>query len=193
MRLKERIIKFLNLKELINEINNEPITVYIERTSEDIKLPVYAKIGDSGMDIRATKDITLAPGEQIIIPTGIKCAIPVGHEIQIRPRSGISARTLLRVANSPGTIDSGYKDELGVIIWNASTENTGTYYTDEKDKRHGTYIIRKGDRIAQIVLCKVGTIKLEEVPKGTIETIGNNRKGGFSSSGIREIKINDEN
>jgi dUTP pyrophosphatase len=143
------------------------VVVFVEKLSDDVVLPVYAKKGDAGMDVRATKDIVILPNETVIVPTGLKVAIPEGYEIQIRPRSGLSFKTPLRVANAPGTIDSGYRDEIGVIMTNTrSTE---------------TFDIKKGDRIAQFVLSEVPKIKW--VLTLDIEEIGINRNGGFGSTG----------
>ena len=82
------------------------IPIPIELCHEKAKIPTYAKAGDAGMDIFAIEDITILPGETVIIPTGLKVAIPLGYELQVRPRSGLSVKTPLRVANTPGTIDS---------------------------------------------------------------------------------------
>ena len=103
----------------INEtegISKRYITVPYEICHEKAKEPAYAHVTDSGMDVFALEDITLAPGEQKIIPIGIKVAIPAGYELQVRPKSGISAKTKLRIANTPGTIDAGYRDEIGIIV-----------------------------------------------------------------------------
>jgi dUTP pyrophosphatase len=92
------------------------VRIPVEICKEGARFPEYAHEGDSGLDIYALNDYTIHPQETLIIPTGIKCAIPKGYEIQIRPRSGLSSSTTLRVANSPATIDSGYRKEIGVII-----------------------------------------------------------------------------
>ena len=160
--LKEEIIK-----ELIDYLNKEK-TVYIEKTSNDIITPVYASEGDAGMDIRANEDIVIKSHETKLVSTGIKIAIPTGYEIQIRPRSGMSLKTNLRIANSPGTIDSGYRDELKIIVTNISINED--------------LIINKNDRIAQIVLCKYEKISFKEVED--IKSIKGNRGGGFGHSGI---------
>lgn len=101
------------------------IEVFVEICREDAILPSYAKPGDAGMDVCAAENIDIGPGETVIIPTGIKLAIPEGYEIQVRPRSGISFKTPLRISNSPGTIDSGYRDELGIIMTNTSQLKQG--------------------------------------------------------------------
>ena len=158
-------------QEIINEIIeylNKEKTVYIEKMSDDIVTPVYASEGDAGMDIRANEDIIIKPHETKLVSTGIKIAIPNGYEIQVRPRSGMSLKTNLRIANSPGTIDSGYRDELKIIVTNISMNED--------------LIINKNDRIAQIVLCKYEKIYFKEIKY--IKTIEGNRGGGFGHSGI---------
>lgn len=131
-------------------------------------LPCYAKPGDSGMDIRAFIDnpITLGPLERYTFPTGIYLDIPVGYEIQIRPRSGLTSKKGL-VAQL-GTIDSCYTGELGIVLINLSNE---------------TYTISSGERIAQIVCAKVETIKLEEVEE--INKITERGGNGFGHSGLQ--------
>ena len=99
-------------------ISKRIIQIPIELCHPNAKIPAYAKPGDAGMDIYALEDFEVAPGERKIIKTGLKVAIPRGYELQVRPRSGTSVKTALRVANTPGTIDSGYRDEIGVIIEN---------------------------------------------------------------------------
>jgi len=174
------------------------INVYVEICREGVELSTYAKDGDAGMDIRAAEDIIINPQETVIIPTGLKVAIPKGYEIQVRPRSGISYKTPLRVSNAPGTVDSGFRNEIGVIMTNTSTlyefndetienpyNNPPAYEhtLDSKGNKQGIYKIKKGDRIAQIVLKEVSTIKWK--PVEDINTIGGNRGGGFGSSGVR--------
>jgi len=147
------------------------VEIAVEICREDVILPDYARLYDAGMDVCAACDVDISPGETEIIPTGIKVAIPEGYEIQVRPRSGMSFKTPLRIPNSPGTIDAGYRDEIGIIMWNsaASSDNTQPYH------------ISKGDRIAQLVLCQVPRIKFKLVDD--VSEIGSNRGGGFGSSG----------
>lgn len=161
------------------------VNVFLEICREGIELPTYTKEGDAGMDVRAAEDITIYPSQTVIVPTGLKFAIPIGYEIQVRPRSGISFKTPLRVANAPGTVDSGYRDELGIIISNTTPhtqENYETYNLETKGNKQGIYKINKGDRIAQIVLKEVPKISFTVVED--VSTIGTNRNGGFGSSGI---------
>lgn len=148
-------------------MNQEKVKVAIEICREGVSLPFYAKPGDAGMDVRAAIDITLAPGETKIIPTGLKVAIPVGYEIQVRPRSGMSFKTPIRVANAPGTIDAGYRDEVGIILTNTSATES--------------FAIAKDDRVAQFVLQKVPMMEFEIVDD--VSSIGENRGGGFGHTG----------
>lgn len=175
------------------------VKVYIEKVSEDAIIPTYAHENDAGMDIYANKDLTIAPGETVIVPTGIKVAIPDGYEIQVRPRSGLSLKTPLRVCNAPGTIDSGFRDEIGVIMQNTSeryyTDGVGTvkvmddrngtnhYDLSTKGNKKGWYEIHKGDRIAQIVLQEVPKIEFVEVDD--VMSIEGDRGGGFGSTGVQ--------
>lgn len=140
------------------------------------------------MDVRAAEDVLIGPGETKVIPTGLKMAIPTGYEIQVRPRSGISLKLPLRISNSPGTIDSGYRDEIGIIISNMSLqndENNSIYSIEEKGNKNGIYSIKKGDRIAQIVLNKYEKMTLMQVEEGVVKTLGKNRGGGFGHTGLR--------
>lgn len=188
-------------KSLLEEKN-----VYVEKMDEEVVLPFYANVGDAGMDVRANCDIVLLPGETKVIPTGLKMHIPEGYEIQVRPRSGLSLKTPLRISNAPGTIDSGYKDEIGIIVSNASpvivfnakqdpytkeiTYDIPEYPLEkchtinEKNNAFGAYIIRKNDRIAQLVLCKYTHMNFIETKEGIIQTMGTNRGGGFGHSGV---------
>jgi dUTP pyrophosphatase len=160
------------------------IEVFIETCREGVEIPQYAKQGDAGCDVRAAEDVIIAPMETKIVPTGLKLAIPEGYEIQVRPRSGISAKTPLRVANSPGTVDSGFRDEVGVIITNTSVFDASNVFTlDDKGNQPGTYKIRKGDRIAQFVLSEVPKIKF--VSTDDVSKLGYNRESGFGGSGIK--------
>lgn len=163
----------------------EEIEVFVEKCREGVELPTYANQGDAGMDVCAAEDITINPGQTVIVPTGIKVAIPMGYEIQVRPRSGISFKNPLRVPNSPGTIDAGYRDEIGIIMTNVSEEkyaDAGVFRIGDKGNNKGIYEIKKGDKIAQLVLQRVPVIKFTEVK--SVKEIGTDRRGGFGSTGI---------
>ena len=166
------------------DVDKRAIQIPIEICNPEAKIPTYAHKGDAGMDVYSTIDVTIAPGETKLIPLGFKVAIPEGYELQVRPRSGFSLRTHLRVANAPGTIDSGYRDEVGIILHNCAPA-----IQDFGDGRAETclygpsYTISKGDRIAQLVLQAVPTalfIKTSDISK-----IGEDRNGGFGSTGVK--------
>lgn len=169
-------------------VAKKTILIPIEYCHEDAKAPTYAHLTDSGMDIYALEDITIAPGETKLIPTGIKVAIPAGYELQVRPKSGRCLKTKLRVANTPGTIDAGYRDEIGVIIDNiepfikeAEMDENGRLYNVLFGS---SYTIGKGEKFAQLVLCEVPKAAFYEVE--SVAKIDNDgRKGGFGSTGVK--------
>ena len=143
------------------------VKILVKKFNKNIKLPVYKTFGSSGMDLVAhVKNImTIKPGKTAIISTGISLAIPNNYEIQIRPRSGLAAKKGISVLNTPGTIDSDYRGEIKVILINLSKK---------------IFVIKSGDRIAQMILCPVSKAKLKEVTKLPKTTRG---KGGFGSTG----------
>lgn len=153
-------------------IMREKIEVFVEKCRDTAVLPRYAHEDDAGMDIYAAEKVTIGPGKTALVPTGLKMAIPDGFELQVRPRSGLSLKTPLRVPNSPGTIDSGYRDEICVIVWNSSGSEE--------------IVVNPGDRIAQFVLSRVPMAVFTEV-KSAAE-IGKDRGGGFGSSGINDVQ-----
>lgn len=178
----------------INEtegISKRYVRIPYEKCHEDAKEPAYAHLSDSGMDVYALEDITLAPGEQKIIPIGIKVALPAGYELQVRPKSGLSAKTKLRIANAPGTIDAGYRDEIGVIIENVEppirsiaidfAESPNDPIPVGAIEFGKSYTIGKGQKFAQLVLSEVPKAVLYEVEK--VGEIGEDRNGGFGSTG----------
>ncbi len=158
--------------------------------AENMSVPVYTHATDAGMDIYSPAEYTIAPGETVIIPTGIKVAIPEGYALLIQPRSGQSAKTKLRIANTPGLIDSGYRDEIGVIVENIEPpfkdidyefDATGNIHI--KSILHGqSYTITEGQRFAQMRLVQVP--KAEFVPVESVGEIGEDRGGGFGSTGV---------
>ena len=143
------------------------VKLLIKKLQKDIILPTYKTDGSSGMDLMANieQTIKILPGEKKIIPTGISVAIPKQYEIQIRPRSGLAAKNGISVLNTPGTIDSDYRGEIKVILVNLGKNN---------------FKINKNDRIAQMVVCPITKVELEEV-RSLPETIRG--KGGFGSTG----------
>jgi dUTP pyrophosphatase len=167
------------------------VKIPIQLCHPDAKIPTYANIGDAGLDLYALDDYTINPGETKLIPTGIKVAIPRGYELQVRPKSGRALKTKLRVANTPGTIDCGYRDEVGVIIENIDAPIKDIAYDfDEKGNiviksiLHGSpYYIEKGTKFAQLVLNEVPTASFVQVED--IHEIEGDRNGGFGSSGLK--------
>mgnify|MGYP001470926726 FL=1 len=143
------------------------IKVLIKKLSHNAQIPIYKTEGSSGMDLMALIEnkITIAPYKSALIPTGLSVAIPDDTEIQIRPRSGLAAKSNITVLNTPGTIDSDYRGELKVILFN----------NGEKD-----FIVNNGDRIAQMVLMPILKVEFEEVNE-LPETIRGS--GGFGSTG----------
>ena len=143
----------------------ENVEVFVELCREDVQIPQYAREGDAGMDIRAAETVVIAPKKTVLIPTGLKVAIPDGYEIQVRPRSGLSLKTPLRVANSPGTIDADYRGEVKVILVNLSNES---------------FTVNPGERIAQMVVARYEKVEWDEV-----EVLDETERGagGFGSTG----------
>jgi dUTP pyrophosphatase len=164
------------------------ILIPIEFCHEEAKMPAYAHLTDSGMDVFALEDITIAPGETKLVPTGLKVAIPAGYELQVRPKSGRCLKTKLRIANTPGTIDAGYRDEIGVIIDNiepfiksADIDENGRLYNVEFGS---SYTIGKGEKFAQLVLAEVPKAIFYQVEH--VNDIANDgRNGGFGSTGVK--------
>lgn len=162
-------------------------TLEIKKINENAQLPFYANRGDAGMDICSAEEVFIKPGQTLAVSTGLIVNLPEGYELQIRPRSGLSLKTRLRLPNSPGTIDSGYKDELKILIHNASPDGyreDAIYDLSVSDNPPGTYHIQIGDRIAQMVLAQVVQGKVLEVKEFAEESVAN-RGGGFGSSGIK--------
>jgi dUTP pyrophosphatase len=191
--LKRLMITIINAVSETEGIPKRTIHIPIELCDDTAKLPTYARIGDAGMDIYANSDIVIDPGETKLIPTGVKVAIPNGYELQVRPKSGISAKTKLRVANTPGTIDSGYRDEVCVILENTNPKIKDiTYDFDDNGQPiitsilHGErYTIEKGQKIAQFVLSEVPLGVWEVVPSINEVAGVEDRGGGFGSTGLK--------
>lgn len=167
---------------------NRIVQIPIE-LEKGIKVPTYATDGSAGMDIYSPIEVTLAPGESKIIPTGIKTALPKGYALLIQPRSGMSVKTKLRVANTPGLIDSDYRDTIGVIVENIEPPIKDiTYDFDNEGKPiitsilHGeSFTIHEGERFAQMRLVEAPTAAF--YPVDSVKEIGDDRKGGFGHTG----------
>ena len=143
------------------------VKVLIKKLNPSVQLPSYKTIGASGMDLMAfiEKPIDLKPGKSCLVPTGLSVAFPNEYEIQIRPRSGLAAKNNISVLNTPGTIDSDYRGELKIILFNHGGKN---------------FIINNNDRVAQMVLTPIIKMELEE----TNDLPGSVRnEGGFGSTG----------
>ena len=143
------------------------VKVLIKKLSPSVQLPSYKTSGASGMDLMAyiEKPINLKPGKACLVPTGLSVAFPEEYEIQIRPRSGLAAKNNISILNTPGTIDSDYRGEIKIILFNHSNEN---------------FIIKNNDRVAQMVLTPIIKMELEETNELPESTRG---KGGFGSTG----------
>ena len=143
--------------------------ILIKRLSNYINLPRYETEGSSGMDLSANinSNIVIEPGDSTIIPTGISVSIPKNFEIQIRPRSGLAAKNQISVLNTPGTIDADYRGEIKVILINLGKKK---------------FILEKGSRIAQMVLCPIAKAKIREVENLEKTDRGS---GGFGSTGTK--------
>jgi dUTP pyrophosphatase len=172
------------------------LNVKIKRLNEDATIPKYAHEGDAGVDLVATDDIIIEPGDTKLIPTGLAFEIPPNFELQVRPRSGVTLKTKLRVAL--GTVDSTYRGEVSVIVDNIAQRthrtgnvlkridgNTETLHSISRYLDENTYIVRKGDRIGQGVLSPVEHAFINEV-----KTLSETRRGvgGFGSTGTSEAK-----
>lgn len=141
--------------------------VHVLPNGEGLELPAYQTPGSAGMDLRAAIEapVVLAPGERAAIPTGLQVAVPLGYEAQVRPRSGLSIRQGLTVVNAPGTVDSDYRGEVGVLLINLGQEPVE---------------ISRGMRIAQMVIAPVVQVELDMVDTLDETSRGD---GGFGSTG----------
>ena len=140
------------------------VNVNVKRLHEDAKIPEYATKGSSGFDLKAIESVYFAPGETKLIRTGLAVDLPEGYEIQIRPRSGVSLKTMLRISNAPGTIDEDYKGEIKIIV-----TNMGDF----------PFVIHEGAEIAQGVLNRVPKAIFNEVNELSESERG---EGGFGST-----------
>ena len=145
--------------------NSVPVCVKRLPHGLDLPLPAYATDGAAGMDVLAAEDVTLAPGARHAVATGLALAIPAGFEIQVRPRSGLALKHGITVPNTPGTVDSDYRGELKVILINHGAE---------------PFNVRRGDRVAQLVLAPVTQASWLEVAELDETARG---EGGFGSTG----------
>ena len=186
--LKQLIGTLTNAVNETEGISKRYISVPIELCNENAVIPQYAHVSDSGVDVYALEDITVHPGETVLVPTGIKVALPPGYELQVRPKSGRALKTKLRVANTPGTIDSGYRDEIKVIIENVEPPIKDITIDEEgrvTSVLYGSdFFIGKGEKFCQLVLSEVPKIAFYRV-ENIAEVDDIDRGGGFGSTGLK--------
>ena len=142
------------------------MTVKVLRTDPEAQLPAYAQPGAAGMDVRSIEDVTLAPGARALVRTGLVLELPPDAEAQVRPRSGLALKHGVTVLNTPGTIDAGYRGEVGVILVNLGAE---------------PFVVEKGMKIAQLVVAPVAQAEVVEVSAVDATDRG---AGGFGSTGV---------
>ena len=142
------------------------MTVKVLRTDPEAQLPAYAHPGDAGMDVRSIENVTLAPGARALVRTGLVLELPPDAEAQVRPRSGLALKHGVTVLNAPGTIDAGYRGEVGVILVNLGAE---------------PFVVEKGMKIAQLVVAPVAQAEIVEVSAVDATDRG---AGGFGSTGV---------
>lgn len=194
-RLRERETYFkADEREGTIKSEGDRIQVGFKRLNDNATIPSKAHASDSGFDLVASTDVIIEPGETAVVPTGIAVQLPSGYEAQVRPRSGVTSKTKLRV--QLGTIDNGYTGEIGVIVDNIAqlydVEDINDYYNqaltiDGKTtsvptrRRYMTYKIRKGDRIAQLVIQPLPAVEAYEV-----DSLDDTERGtsGYGSSGV---------
>ena len=142
------------------------VDVLVVRLDADLPLPEYSHPGDAGVDLLSTIDVEVAPGERVLVPSGIAIALPDGYGAFVHPRSGLAIRDGLTVANAPGTVDAGYRGEIKVGLVNLDRQNAVS--------------VKRGDRIAQLVVQRVEKVAFHEV-----ETLPGSVRaaGGFGSTG----------
>ena len=149
----------------------DSVQVLIRRLDADVPMPAYAHPGDAGADLVTTVDATLAPGERALLPTGIAVALPAGFAAFVHPRSGLAAQCGVSIVNAPGTVDAGYRGEVQVVLVNHDP--------------HHEVELKRGDRIAQLVVQRVETarfVEVEVLPGSARGAGGYGSTGGFGST-----------
>jgi len=150
------------------------LQIQVVRLDPDLPVPAYAHPGDAGADLLAAVDVTLAPGERGLVPTGIALALPDGYVALVHPRSGLAARHGLSIVNAPGTIDAGYRGEIKVLLINHDP--------------HERIELRRGDRIAQLVIQRferAGFVEVDVLPESVRGAGGYGSTGGFGPEDTR--------
>ncbi len=151
---------------------SEPVEILIQRLDPDLPMPAYAHPGDAGADLTSAVDVELAPGQRALVPTGIAVALPDGYAAFVHPRSGLAVRAGVGIVNAPGTVDAGYRGEIKVLLVNHDTTEPVR--------------LRRGDRIAQLVIQRVEKARFSEVkllPGSARGEGGYGSTGGFGSTG----------
>jgi dUTP pyrophosphatase len=157
------------------------VDVLIQRLDAELPLPSYAHPGDAGADLVATVDVHLDPGQRALVPTGVALALPDGYVGLVHPRSGLAARSGVTVVNAPGTVDAGYRGEVSVLLVNLDPATPAD--------------LRRGDRIAQLVVQKVEQARFVEVqrlPGSARGSGGYGSTGGFGASVPDPVRIQEE-
>jgi len=146
------------------------VEILLQRLDPDLPAPAYAHPGDAGADLRSAIDLTLAPGERILVPTGVGIALPEGYVALVHPRSGLAARHGLSIVNTPGTVDAGYRGEIKVLLINTDATEPVT--------------LHRGDRIAQLVVQRVERavfVEVDALPDSARGAGGYGSTGGFTT------------
>ena len=150
-------------------MSEHTLEIALQRLDPELPPPAYAHPGDAGADLLTSVDVTLAPGERALVPTGIAIALPHGYVALVHPRSGLAARHGLSIVNTPGTVDAGYRGEIKVLLINLDPREP--------------IVLRRGDRIAQLVIQRVETarfLEVEVLPGSVRGTGGYGSTGGFA-------------
>ena len=154
--------------------NQAHVEILIRRLDAEVPLPSYAHPGDAGADLTTTEDVDLAPGERAMVPTGISIALPDGYAAFVHPRSGLAARCGVSIVNAPGTVDAGYRGEIKVMLVNLDPAEPVS--------------LRRGDRIAQLVVQRVERarfLEVERLPGSDRGDGGYGSTGGFETNASR--------
>ncbi len=150
------------------EVGPDRVVIQARRLDPSLPLPAYAHPGDAGADLVSRVDVTLAPGQRVLVPTGLTIALPEGYAAFTHPRSGLAARHGITIVNAPGTVDAGYRGEILVNLVNLDPQEP--------------FEVRRGDRIAQLVVQRVAAVEFVEVdslPESSRGETGHGASGGF--------------
>lgn len=151
------------------------VDVLVTRVDPEVTLPAYAHAGDAGVDLATTEDVVIAPGERVLVGTGIAIALPDGYAAFVHPRSGLGHRLGVSIVNTPGTIDAGFRGEIKVLLVNHDLRDSATF--------------RRGDRIAQLVVQRVERVRFHEVRQLPGSARGD---GGYGSTGVSSSSVPQE-